>query len=91
VKERQVHNEVWILRKAHCKFCHNNSKQRNSYLPNLQSKMATISQGRRRMKIKDVAEYHLEQAKEANSCNEREQEQYHLEMLSALLEETDEN
>jgi hypothetical protein len=43
------------------------------------------------MKIKDVAEYHLEQAKEANSCNEREQEQYHLEMLSALLEEMDEN
>lgn len=39
------------------------------------------------MKIKDVAEYHLEQSKEANSCNEREQEQYHLEMLSALLEE----
>jgi len=39
------------------------------------------------MKIKDVADYHLEQAKEANSCNEREQEQYHLEMLSALLEE----
>jgi hypothetical protein len=39
------------------------------------------------MKIKDVAEYHLEQAKEANSCNERQQEEWHLEMLSALLEE----
>ena len=38
-------------------------------------------------KIKDVAEYHLEQAKEANACNERLQEEYHLEMLSALLEE----
>ena len=39
------------------------------------------------MKLKDVADYHLEQSKEANSCNEREQEQYHLEMPSALLEE----
>ena len=38
-------------------------------------------------KIKDVAEYHLEQAKEAKACNERFQEEYHLEMLSALLEE----
>ena len=39
------------------------------------------------MKLKDVAEYHLEQAKEANACDERQQEQWHLEMLSALLEE----
>jgi hypothetical protein len=39
------------------------------------------------MKLKDVAEFHLEQSKEASACNEREQEQYHLEMLSALLEE----
>jgi hypothetical protein len=39
------------------------------------------------MKLKDVAEFHLEQSKEAGACNEREQEQYHLEMLSALLEE----
>lgn len=40
-----------------------------------------------KMKLKDVAEYHAEQAKEADSCNERFQAEYHLEMLSALLEE----
>jgi hypothetical protein len=39
------------------------------------------------MKLKDVADYHLEQAKEANASNERQQEEWHLEMLSALLEE----
>lgn len=41
------------------------------------------------MTIKDVAEYHLEQAKEVDACNERFQAEYHLEMLSALLEEMD--
>jgi hypothetical protein len=50
-----VHNEVRILRKAHCKFYDNNSKQRNSYLPNLQSKMATTSKGRCIMTTKEQA------------------------------------
>ena len=41
------------------------------------------------MKLKDIAEYHLEQAKEAEACNERQQAEHHLEMLSALLKEMD--
>ena len=39
------------------------------------------------MKLKDVAEFHIEQAKEAEACNERWEAERHWEMVSALLED----
>ena len=39
------------------------------------------------MELKDVAEYHAEQAKEAEACGDMQQAEMHRQMMNAIIEE----
>jgi hypothetical protein len=39
------------------------------------------------MELKDVAQYHAEQAKEAEACGEKKQAKMHYQMMNAIIEE----